>query len=359
MIEGNKHVSHPGVYVKDAIEALGLSQSEFALRSGLSIKNVSTLCSGESNITLEVATKLASFFGNSVEGWINLQTRYGVFLNEENRRKEYERDYEIAKTIDRSFIRDCLNLEIDPKNKEKTVDSLRKAFGVGALYNLRHPDIYAFCKSAAIKDISEKNIILRNAWISLAEIRARDIKCSKFDREAIIASLPLIRSLTKEDPSIFLPKLMAILNATGVKLVILPYLSGSNIGGVTKWIAQENCVMVAINDCGKEASRIWFALAHELGHVMNNHKRHMTISYEKGKIEDKEEREADNFARKTFLDDKAYEDFVKERRFSIDAIEAFSNKEGVADFMVIGRLKKDGYLPWSAFQEHNVYYEVI
>ena len=85
----------------------------------------------------------------------------------------------------------------------------------------------------------------------------------------------------------------------------------------------------------------------------------MTISYEKGKIEDKEEREADNFARKTFLDDKAYEDFVKERRFSIDAIKTFSSKEGVADFMVIGRLKKDGYLPWSAFQEHNVYYEVI
>ena len=76
MTEKKRIVSHPGVYVKDAIEELGLSQSEFALRTGLSIKNVSTLLNGESNITFDVAVKLAAFFHNSVEGWINLQTKY-------------------------------------------------------------------------------------------------------------------------------------------------------------------------------------------------------------------------------------------------------------------------------------------
>ena len=82
MIERKRIVSHPGVYVKDAIESLGLSQSEFAYRTGLSVKNVSTLINGESNITFDVAVKLAGFFHNSVEGWINLQTKYNIFLNE-------------------------------------------------------------------------------------------------------------------------------------------------------------------------------------------------------------------------------------------------------------------------------------
>lgn len=76
MIERKRIVSHPGLIIKDALEELGLNQSEFAYRTGLSIKNVSTLLNGESNITFDVAVKLSNFFGNSVEGWINLQTKY-------------------------------------------------------------------------------------------------------------------------------------------------------------------------------------------------------------------------------------------------------------------------------------------
>ena len=91
MTERRRVYHHPGVYVKDAIDALGLSQSEFALRTGLSIKNVSTLINGESNITFDVAVKLAAFFDNSVEGWINLQTGYNLYLNEEKKEKEYQK----------------------------------------------------------------------------------------------------------------------------------------------------------------------------------------------------------------------------------------------------------------------------
>ena len=61
MIERKRIVSHPGVYIKDAIDELGLSQSEFALRTGLSIKNVSTLINGESNITFEKNGRVSLF----------------------------------------------------------------------------------------------------------------------------------------------------------------------------------------------------------------------------------------------------------------------------------------------------------
>lgn len=84
MSKSRRNVSHPGIYVKDAIDELGLSQSEFALRTGLSNENVSKLINGESNITFEVASKLASFFHNSVEGWLNLQTKYDLYLRECN-----------------------------------------------------------------------------------------------------------------------------------------------------------------------------------------------------------------------------------------------------------------------------------
>ena len=69
---------HPGEYIKDAIISLNMTRSEFAARCGMTDKNLSTLISGESRITFEVADKLASFFHNSIEFWLSLQNRYDI-----------------------------------------------------------------------------------------------------------------------------------------------------------------------------------------------------------------------------------------------------------------------------------------
>ena len=357
MIE-KRIASHPGIYIKDAIEAMGLTQSEFALRTGLSIKNVSTIVNGESGITFEVAKKLAAFFGNSVEGWINLQTKYDLYLDEETKQKEYDEDWEIAKIIDKQFASKFLKINIEKKNKTEVIDQLRRCFGVTQLKNLRHPDMYAFCKTSIRKDLSEKNIILRNAWISLAEIEARKIECYEFDKEMILANLYEIRMMTLEEPSVFVPRLKNLLLRAGIKLVIIPFLPGSNVSGVTKWISSENCVMVAINDCGKDADRIWFSILHELGHAIKNHKRHMTISYDKDNIEDEEEIEANEFAKNALINPDDYDQFITLHKFDLQSIEQFSRKQDVASFIVIGRLQKDGFIPWSKYQDKKIKYIV-
>lgn len=352
-------VSHPGIYVKDAIEELGLSQSEFALRTGLSIKNVSTLINGESNITFDVAVKLAAFFHNSVEGWINLQTKYNLFLNEENKQKEYEEDWSIAKQFDKHFVANVLEIQIDAKNKEKTIDALRKCFNVVCLQNLKSADMYAFHRTSVIKDINEKTIIMRNAWISLAEQEARKMVCSTFNKESIVSNISYLRSLTLEEPKRMSKELISFLSTCGVKLVILPFLSGSNTSGVTKWIPNENCVMVAVNDCGKDADRIWFSIFHELGHAIKNHKRHMTISYSKDNIQDEEEIEANEFAKNSLINKKDYEEFVGVGDFSIKSILSFSKTQGVAPFAVIGRLQKEKLIGWDMYQSYKPKYGML
>ena len=165
-----RYVSHPGIYIKDAIESLGMSQNEFACRTGLSSKNVSTLINGSSSITFEVATKLASFFDNSVEGWINLQTKYDMYLNQEKVKAQYKEDYEIVKMFENSFLKDYLQIEKDPKNKENIIDSLRKLLNVGYLSCLKENDMYAFCKTSIQKDLTTKNIVLRNLYEILLHI---------------------------------------------------------------------------------------------------------------------------------------------------------------------------------------------
>lgn len=354
-----RYVSHPGVYIKDAIESLGMSQNEFACRTGLTSKNVSTLINGSSSITFEVATKLASFFDNSVEGWINLQTKYDMYLNQEKVKAQYKEDYEIVKMFDNSFLKDYLQIEKDPKNKENIIDSLRKLLNVGYLSCLKENDMYAFCKTSIQKDLTVKNIVLRNAWISLAENSVRDLKIKEFDYNKIKENIQVLRSFTLKKPKEFVPKLHATLNNCGIKLVILPYLSGSNISGVTKWNDNDKTVLIAINDCGKDADKFWFTLFHELGHALANHKRHLTLSFENGKIKDAEEIEADNFARNALINDYSYEQFTSKGDFSLGNITNFAIQESVAPFVIIGRLQKDGFIPWSCYSDLKIKYKIV
>ena len=352
----SRPVSHPGVYIKDAIEELGLNQTEFALRSGLSIKNVSTLISGDSSVTFEVANKLAAFFGNSVTLWVNLQIAYDVYVNLDRMEKEEEREWEIVKMFDKSYLNEVLGIEVDSKNKEETILSLKKELNIGYLGALKQPDLYAFCKTSVIKDIDEKTIIMRNAWISLAEKEARKIKCNEFNKNKIIENIDNIRRLTLEDPSIFVPKLKDFLASCGVKMVILPYLPKSNVSGATKWISSENCAMVAVNDYGKDADKIWFSIFHELGHVIKNHKRHVTVSYTKDNILDDDEKEANAFARDNLIKPELYNEFIKEGHFDLSSIREFAKKIGVADFIVIGRLQKDKYISWDKYVSKKIQY---
>lgn len=358
MRETGKFVSHPGVYVKDAIDELGISQSELALRTGLSIKNVSTLINGESNITFDVAIKLAAFFHNSVEGWINLQTKYNLYLNEKNKQKEYEDDWEIAKLFSKDFCLGVLNIEINSKEKQATIDKLRECFNVVTLTNLRSADMYAFCRTSVTKDIDINITILRNAWISLAEQEAREMTCTIFNKEKISNSCRYLRSLTRKGPEVINTELKQFLSSCGVKFVILPFLKGSNLSGVTKWINNDNCVMVAVNDYGKDADKIWFSIFHEIGHAMKNHKRHLTISYSKDNIEDADEIEANEFAKNLLIDEKEYRKFVNSGDHSISSIEKFANEQNVANFIVIGRLQKDGVIGWNQLQGYKQKYTI-
>lgn len=78
-INNTRKISHPGKYLKESIEALNMTQNEFAIKVGMTTKEISVLINEKSNITYELAEKLASFFDNSIDFWINLQNKYDSY----------------------------------------------------------------------------------------------------------------------------------------------------------------------------------------------------------------------------------------------------------------------------------------
>ena len=74
---------HPGIYIKDELEAREMTIKEFSLLSGISKRTLSNIFNGGS-ISSDVAYKLSKFFGNSVDFWINIQNAYDLYQKEEN-----------------------------------------------------------------------------------------------------------------------------------------------------------------------------------------------------------------------------------------------------------------------------------
>ena len=67
---------HPGYYIADIIETMGIGQSEFADRMGISDEMLNNIVNGRIGISSDIARKLSVMLGMSAEVWFSLQMTY-------------------------------------------------------------------------------------------------------------------------------------------------------------------------------------------------------------------------------------------------------------------------------------------
>ena len=69
---------HPGEYIREALEDLGLTQAALAKSLGVSAMRISHLVREERPITAEMALRLGQAFGQSPQYWLNLQADFDL-----------------------------------------------------------------------------------------------------------------------------------------------------------------------------------------------------------------------------------------------------------------------------------------
>lgn len=87
---------HPGYYIADIIEDMGISQVAFATRMGTTAKTLNQLVIGQANISNDLAKKLSVMMGTSAEVWLNLQGAYNQKLIEIQLAKDFDAQKELA-----------------------------------------------------------------------------------------------------------------------------------------------------------------------------------------------------------------------------------------------------------------------
>lgn len=69
---------HPGVFLKEILDELGVSQNSFAHAIGVSPMRISHVVKGSRPVTAELAVLFGKVFGQTPTYWMNLQTSYDL-----------------------------------------------------------------------------------------------------------------------------------------------------------------------------------------------------------------------------------------------------------------------------------------
>lgn len=350
---------HPGYYVAEIIEDMGVTQAEFAVRMGTTSKTLSQLVNGQANISNDLAQKLSSMLGTSIEFWLNLQTAFDEKVIEINKAKATDEQAEIVAVIDYSYFVKLANLPAARTVREK-IDNLCSYFRIADLRILRQNDFLVNFRTG-IATVEDKNIINSRAWLQTALNVAARIETAPFNADKLKAYIPEIRTMTLQDPEVFLPRLREIFSDCGVAFVLLPYLKNSGINGAVKWINQDR-VVLAMNDRRLNADTFWFSLFHEIKHVLQQKTKTVFVSSSKQEMkamDEKLEEEADIFAQNTLIPIRDYRQFAPSRYTSDAEIIAFAKKIGIHPGVVAGRLQHDHIIAQNRCSSLKEQYKIV
>jgi len=74
---------HPGIYLKESLDELKISQYRLARELGIPAMRINLVVNGKRPITAELALRLGHYFGQDPRYWINLQSRYDMDVAED------------------------------------------------------------------------------------------------------------------------------------------------------------------------------------------------------------------------------------------------------------------------------------
>ena len=349
---------HPGKKISEMLEGQSMSQKELAVRTGMTEKHISTVISGQKNISPTFAKKLEYVFDYPVENWLSLQAKYdAVLLDYEEKNHISPEEFSVLKIL-KEIIQYMIQLSLLKDNftdAEKVV-TLRKFLRVSSLEAI--PNItYNAAYRAQVSDNVAVNVYVLYVWQYICESLAGKIKIEKaLDKNLLKSKLNEIKNLMFNEPNFVLEQLEKIFAECGIAFCLVKHFRGAPVQGFIKHSDSGN-IMLCMTIRQARADIFWFTLFHEIAHVLSDDadKRFVDFSSRKNEIEAK----ADRFARRILIDDNSYRNFLDIGDFSEVAIKKFAQAQDIQPYIIVGRLQSDEVIDWSQHSNLLVRYKWI
>lgn len=337
----------PGATIKEQLVDRHMNQKEFSVRMSMSEKHISKLINGEVQLTPDVAIRLEMVLGIPAHFWINLESIYREKLSRVKAENEMEEEIAFSRNLPYNEMAKQKWVPETRKPVERVVN-LRKFFEIVKLNILEQPLVSNIVYRKLGKGIKSDYALV--AWAQKAKLESRAVETAAIDIVKLKKMIPEIRMMTTQDPSFFCSLLIEKMRGCGIALIFLPHIGGTFLHGAT--FCEGSKIVIGMTVRGKDADRFWFSFFHELGHIILKH-----TLWAEG-ITEEEEREADAFARNALIPDDKFEEFINRKDFSKASIERFAEEIGIAPGIVVGRLQKEEWIPFSLCNDLKTKYQL-
>lgn len=330
----------PGATLRETIEALGMNQKELAVRTNLAEKTVCHILQGKAPVTYDTAIALERVTGVPASMWNNLEKLYREQLAKLSDRQRLAADMEWLRTIPTNELikRQAIAPERD---RRALLDAVLKFFGVSSAQAWK--DLWLSPAVAARKSRCFTGQPGATAtWLRLGELAAQQVECRTFSRNRFRAALAVVRNSTVRPPEQFIPEMQSLCAKAGVAVVLIPEIKKAPWSGASWWLSPTKAV-IELSLRYKTDDQLWFSFFHEAGHIINVRKKEVFINDESE--EAPREKKANRFAAEILIP-RRYTPQLEDLR-SRAAIEDFAALTGIAPGIVVGRLQKEGILPYS------------
>ncbi|MCC6466577.1 MAG: helix-turn-helix domain-containing protein [Planctomycetes bacterium] len=337
----NKAIA-PGDVLREELKRRDWTQDMLARIMGRPASAVNEIITGKRSISAEIARELESALRVSAKTWLKLEMEFQLeqvaspIAIEERARPFYHAP--VKEMEKRGWIKRT-------NTPSETEAELCRYFGVNALTD--NPRIKVAARTYAKEGSLNEGQI---AWCYRALNLAPSAPATTYTAAKLKGALPELRAMASQPE--LARRVPRILADTGVRLVIVEHLHGSQISGAALWLDDKRPV-IALSLLGDKMDRFWFTLQHEISHILHKDGERLDVDlgeagFDAWSIDTDVERRANADAAAALIEPSRLDDFIRRKKhvMSQTTIIQFANLIQIHPGIVVGQLQHRGVLGW-------------
>lgn len=317
-----------GDYLKDYLEARDISQSEFAIRMGVTQKHMNEILNGKTGITTEMAGNIERLTGINASFIIGIENRRKF---EEKILEKFETKENIKKQISERF---CIK-ELKKRNWIKFKDEtniIQLCIDLLDFMKIKDFDVIPKLEKNALFKKTGENFDKLTLWISHCDQITQNQEVDEYKSTNFNAIIQELKECAYTTENYNPVEIQKILNKYGIYFCEEKALPGTKVRGCFKLRGKKPAIYTNKNYCSKDS--FYYELFHELGHCKSDYNEAQKKVIFSGN--DEQEKRADEFARNTMIPNSIWKEIEKD--FSEENINKISIQYKIPLSFIVGRM---------------------
>jgi len=332
----------PGYFIREQMELRDWIQEDLAAVIGITPKHLNAILRDKQPLTIETAMLLGEVFNTSAQYWLNIDSGYRLWKEQEKSEKVKAAD--IRRMIyERMPVNDMIKKGwLQPyKDLNELIEQVMRYWNMKTLDFEQLDKNLLPCLTKSSEAYNQFNASYALTWYQKACLVAGSKRPKPYNQYKLRSLFVRIHSYTIKEGGI--NNFLAELKSAGVIFIILPHLSKTYLDGAA-FFSGDNPVIVYTGRY-KRIDNFWFTIAHEIAHLLYhiNDKTPFILdnfsNMERNRIEDEANKYAaimlKHYEAYAFLE--PYLDYLTTTK-----VEECAEKYEIHPAIIIGKLAHDG-----------------